>query len=237
MLYIWHEDNPDSATQQFWEFLRDRGVSNKLYNASIKSFSGWKNLYKHAKYAKYNPCDKYIIFMDYVKDNKQIRKYHKNLREILRGLNNVYVSDMLCFEYLILSFKHLETWTKPAKPNNQYKYMCRLITLFKECQDNGDSGLNNDEILEYVKRTFTQKELEDISSEKIASSLLTNLTPPKSPFKINKATLGYCWTCSCCDKVTGERLCNIYKYKKTSEEKARNLWNCTLASSIINKHG
>ena len=40
MVHIWHEDNQNSATTSFWDFLYKNRVSPKLTNVSIKGFGG-----------------------------------------------------------------------------------------------------------------------------------------------------------------------------------------------------
>ena len=52
MIHIWHEDNPNSATTSFWDFLYKSKVSPKLTNVSIKGFGANQNLADAVK--KYN---------------------------------------------------------------------------------------------------------------------------------------------------------------------------------------
>jgi hypothetical protein len=47
MIHIWHEDNVNSATTQFWEFLKINNVSPLLRNADIIGFNGNKNFWNN----------------------------------------------------------------------------------------------------------------------------------------------------------------------------------------------
>ena len=44
MIHIWHEDSTNSATTQFWNFLKNSNIHNILINADIRGFNSNKNL-------------------------------------------------------------------------------------------------------------------------------------------------------------------------------------------------
>ncbi len=71
MIHIWHEDSSSSATNLFWEFLKEHKASNVFVDADIKGFDDNKNLHNYVCNATYNVHDTYYIFVDCVPDNVQ----------------------------------------------------------------------------------------------------------------------------------------------------------------------
>lgn len=45
MVHIWHEDSDNSATTQFWNFLKKTRVCYNMSFAEIRGFSGNQNLF------------------------------------------------------------------------------------------------------------------------------------------------------------------------------------------------
>ena len=241
MLYIWHEDKKNGATQQFWEFLKNSNVSTKLTNAKIQGFEGNANLKNHIKNFKFSNRDKYIIFMDFVLDNPVAIRYYKEVYSYVKNHNNVYLSNIMCFEYMMLTFKYLETWIKPLKNNKEYRVLIHLISEFIRCIDTNNNWISSADLRNYMmkrKKSSNISDIQNISSEKVAAALINEITYDHMHFRVNKDNLGECWKCNCCyNEFGGKNNCNIYRYHKSSLKKAGNLWNCTAAKLIISKYG
>lgn len=243
MLHIWHEDTLikrdkniiKSSSQRFWEFLCSQGVSAKLNSSTdIRGFNGNALLANHIMHVKINPDDKYIIFLDRVLDNPNAMKYYISVREYLKeqGYANVYLSDIPCFEYLFLKFTWLGRWVKPLKNVQQYSNLMRMRDAFIASIRNGDTWKNDSALCKFANKYNCK------TQEELAYTILLQLTSQNHKFLIDKTTFSPCWTCDCCYNVhAGANSCNIYTDKKTSREKARNLWNCTDAKSIISNYG
>lgn len=249
MIHIWHEDSSNSATTSFWDFLYKSKVSSKLTNISIRGFGGNKNLADAVKKHNFNSKDTYIILIDKVLDNAKALKYYVDIQKTIHNYHyqNVYLADLLCFEYMMLRFKYFEAWTEPMKMVRGYQDARKIRNIFIKCIDSGTSWTNEKEIVNYVVRhkgintsvPGWQSELIYVSSENIATLLLSMMTNGgKADFGVSKTSLGQCWTCNCCVKYNNNKLgnskCRIHKYKKDGLEKANNLWNGTLAKQIIN---
>ena len=60
--------------------------------------------------------NRYYIAFDYVVDNQDIRNKYRVLKSIAsRSEGKIVILDMICFEYLILAFDQLVSWTGTGK--------------------------------------------------------------------------------------------------------------------------
>ena len=220
MVHIWHEDSNNSAFTQFLNFLKYFNVDKLLINAEIRGFDGNRNLCIHVENYKYNKFDKYILFFDTVWDNNSVLRYSERIDNICKKYNNIIKIDLLSFEYLILKFKYIINWTNPMKDTKIYNMAQLAREDFIECTENNIDWRKKDSIVNFIIRRKNIKNTNDVYS--ILGSL--------SAENVCTDRLGKCWISNCCFKFTkgvGNKKCRIFKYNKTSEEKAKNLWNCT----------
>ena len=77
MLHIWHEDSLNSSTTQFWLFLKEYGYIP--VNTDIIGHESNNKLLKYVKTQQFNSNDTYIILMDAVNDNSDIKVKYTNL--------------------------------------------------------------------------------------------------------------------------------------------------------------
>ena len=246
MIYILHEDSPQSATTAFWNFMFQGKVSPQLSNISVTGFGGNKRLADQLKAYKFDPRHTYIILADMVLDNPRALRYYNEIIKTIKPYNNVYLADLLCFEYMMLRFRYFVRWTEPIKTIKGYQEAKLVRDCFIKCVDSGVSWVNDPKIVAYIvkkKGINTSQpnwrvDLSKISSENVATLLLSEMTNSgATDFSISKTYFGDCWTCNCCIKYNnsiGCEKCSIYVYKKTAIEKARNLWNGTVAKQIVN---
>lgn len=248
MIHLWHEDSENSSTTQFWEFLKKEHVSSILDNADIRGFSSNSALYNHIQKVSFNKNDIYYIFIDKVFDNNKAYKYYKDAKRLVSTFPNVILADLLCFEYLMLKFRYIEAWTRPMKNSDMYNKCLKAKEEFKACVESGESWTKVNDIISIVvilKNIDTNKpnwkcELNYISSETVATSILSAMVNGgTTDFNVSKTRFGLCWTCKCCSRYTAsaiaDKKCRIYRYRKTSNDKAGNLWNNTQAKSLISK--
>lgn len=246
MIHIWHEDSMDSATTQFWRFLATELADHLPPGTEIKGFGGNHKLYAHLNTAKFDSQDLYYIFMDKVLDNPKALKYYLDTNKIISRYNNVILTDLLSFEYLLLKFEHIIKWTKPMKHQALYEECEYVRAEMIHSVEAGSNWIFHDSIVRFVTRQKQinthvpgwQKELSFISSEKIVTLLLNCMTHGgTAEFGVSKTRLGKCWCESCCFKYnngdTGLAKCRIFKEKITSEAKAMSLWEGTDAKKII----
>ncbi|MCI8311636.1 MAG: hypothetical protein HFI12_05430 [Lachnospiraceae bacterium] len=245
MIHIWHEDSTNSATTQFWNFLKNSNIHNILINADIRGFNSNKNLSDYISTYTFDNNDIYHVFIDKVSDNQKALKYYVDIKRNVSVYKNVIVHNLLCFEYLILRFKYFVEWTKPTKDNQLYN-SCEIIRKqFIASIDNKEAWIKKNDIVDFIVRRYNidtsknnwQRELQFVSSENIATVLLNTMTNGGTiDFGVSKTRLGVCWQCNCCIKynvsVIGNKKCRIYKYNKQTLDKAKNLWNNTYAKNI-----
>lgn len=248
MIHIWHEDSAQSATTQFWIFLKVNNVHTAMNNSDIRGFGSNSNLLKYIKIHSFNPQDTYHIFVDKVIDNQKALKYYIDIKQEVKAYKNVVVHNLLSFEYMMLRFKNFIEWTEPTGNNQLYSISKPVRKQFIDCIDNQIPWVRQKDIVAFVVKRFNintnmnswQRELQFISSENVATSLLSAMTNGGTvDFGISKTRFGECWHCNCCSKYKaykiGNKKCRIYKYHKKALEKARNLWNNTYAKNIA-KH-
>lgn len=247
MIHIWHEDSTSSATTSFWQFLSRNKVYPLLNIIDIQGFNGNNRLADAVRTAKFVKSDTYIILADMVLDNAKALKYYLDIKKSISNYKNVYLAKLLSFEYMMLRFKHIITWTERDKHIKSYDEAALVRDRFIQCIDNGLSWTNDNLIVSFVikyksidtSRVDWRSELNYISSEKVATLILSLLTNGGNrEFGIRKTLLGDCWTCNCCvrhfaNDTVANKSCKLYRYKKSSKDKANNLWNGTLAKQIV----
>ncbi len=82
MIHIWHEDSTNSATTQFWNFLKNSNIHNILINADIRGFNSNKNLSDYISTYTFDNNDIYHVFIDKVSDNQKALKYYVDIKEM-----------------------------------------------------------------------------------------------------------------------------------------------------------
>ncbi|MDY3017451.1 MAG: hypothetical protein SOR79_09930 [Blautia sp.] len=102
---MWIEDRKEKASYTFWEnFMRqlcpDVIVESKKNNSelvkSVRTLQDTEN--------------RYIIVFDNSFDNLQIVMEKKRLKKYVNEKENVFLLNIICFEYLLLEFKELIEW-------------------------------------------------------------------------------------------------------------------------------
>lgn len=246
MIHIWHEDSKNSTTNQFWNFFKANYVSKSLANADIQAFNGNQRLCNYLEVVEFNIQDKYYIFIDKVTDNHLALQYYKKAKKITKKHPNVKLINLLSFEYLLLKFKYFVEWTRPVAYIQLYDECIQVRKEMIHCIETNQSWINNDIIVNFIiKRKQIninnqnwQRELCFISSEKVVTTIINAMTNGgTTEFGVSKTNLGRCWHQDCCYKYknskVGNKKCRMYRYKKTSRDKAKNLWNNTDARKII----
>ena len=209
MLHIWHEDSTDSSTTQFLNFLKQNRLTIKLSNADIQGLNGNDSLIDKLENTVIQDTDIYLVLFDNVIDNPDVITYKDRLITICNKHRNVIEANLLCFEYIILSFIYLDKWTKPISRDSGYGEALKMRELFMQGIHSGVNWGESKILLDYICKlkqidvtTLNGiNKLNRITSEHVASLILSRITgTSKSGFIVNKRTLGLCWTCECRDK-------------------------------------
>ena len=111
MRYLWTEDT--GAGLHFWKLVNQLFLNNELVVESKGSNQG---LLDAVLDLDIKDDDKYYVAFDYVVDNQDIRNKYKFLKSVAsKSDKHIVILDIICFEYLILSFDKLIEWTGTGK--------------------------------------------------------------------------------------------------------------------------
>lgn len=149
-----------------------------------------------------NKDDIYYIAFDLVYDNVDIvNKYMDLQKAAKRYPEQIIILDMLCFEYIILSFNNLIEWTKSGRKD---KIEMRQDIL----QAVENHRINIDKIRNQKTRNYLMG-FRRYSTEKVIKSITYELTDGKE-WSVKGDKMGKCWYKDCCVLPTSnEKYCNL----------------------------
>lgn len=134
--------------------------------------------------------DKYYIAFDYVVDNKDIRNKYRVLKSIEKSSEGkLIILDMICFEYLILTFDKLVEWTGIGKED---KVKIREEVLAAVENHRIDlSQIDDEKALQYIAG------FKRYSTERVMKSLVGEFTQNEK-WSVKGSLMGECWYKNCC---------------------------------------
>lgn len=211
-IYFWTEDRQGKSGYQFWEcFL---GI---LYpQVILESKTNSSELVKAV--AKINSEDTYIIALDHSFDNDQVIREVSTLRRVLKNKKNVYELDLICFEYILLSFPLLLDWIY-AKEDEFREKRAELVAIREKLLMALEGQCDYREIPE-IKAWMEKNRTYNI--ERTTAGLLYGLTR-NTGFEVDKSNLGICWKMDCCDgrERADDDKCGLDGGRLTLAEKMR----------------
>ncbi|MEG0109177.1 MAG: hypothetical protein RR705_10075 [Lachnospiraceae bacterium] len=218
--YLWIEDRKDKASYIFWEtFMHeicpDVIVESKMNNhelvKAVKGLSDQEN--------------RYIIAFDNSFDNVQIYMEQKILKQAADVRANVFLLDLVCFEYTLLEFDKLIEWIYAPEDEFIEKRAGAIAAREKLVKMIKSGELNYkaiQEVLDY------DNNVEDHNIEQLSAKLLFDLTR-NTGFEVSKGKLGDCWTQTCCE-WTGRQeddICGLDQARLSLADKMRNIYSGT----------
>ena len=185
MKYLWTEDT--GAGLHFWQLVNQLFFEGKLIVESKESNQGILDaIYQ----LQPDTGDIYYIVFDYVVDNQDIRNKYRILRSFAdRSAGHVIILDMICFEYLILAFDQLISWTGTGKKDKIA--MQEEILAAVENHRINLAEIKDEKTLQYLAG------FKRFSTERVMKSLAGELTENEK-WSIRGALLGECWYSDCC---------------------------------------
>ena len=177
--YLWIEDRKGKANFIFWkifmhEICPDVIVESKMNNRelvkAVKGLSDQEN--------------RYIIAFDNSFDNVQIYMEQKILKQAADIRANVFLLDLVCFEYTLLEFDKLIEWIYAPEDEFIEKRAGAIAAREKLVQMIKSGELNYKEIQEVMDY---DNNLEDHNIEQLSAKLLFDLTRNKSTLVLNIA--------------------------------------------------
>lgn len=109
-IFLWIEDRKGKASYTFWEKFMKQLCPETI----VESKKNNSELVKAVR-ALQDTENKYIIVFDNSFDNLQIVMEKKRLKQYVNERDNVFVIDIICFEYILLEFKELIEWIYAPK--------------------------------------------------------------------------------------------------------------------------
>jgi hypothetical protein len=199
MKYIWTEDT--GAGLHFWEL-----VNEYLFHCEfiVESKGSNQGLLEAARELVPSDGDKYFLAFDIVYDNMDVMNKYLELRELAAVYHEqVVILDMICFEYIILSFSKLVEWTGTGKKD---KIAMGERILCAIADHRIDIGRIEDRKTKEYLMGFKR-----YSTERVIKAITYELTE-NDEWSVKGRQMGDCWHKDCCVKQNNEKnSCGIHK--------------------------
>ena len=185
MKYLWTEDT--GAGLHFWKLVNQLFFDNALVVESKESNQGI--LYSLTS-LKAKEEDEYYIAFDYVPDNQDIRNKYRQLKQLVeKSEAKVIILDMICFEYFILAFDKLVSWTGTGK-TDKIKMREDILAAIEDHRIDL-SKIENQKTMQYLSG------FKRYSTERVMKSLVGEFTQNEK-WSVKGQLMGECWYKDCC---------------------------------------
>ena len=185
MKYLWTEDT--GAGLHFWKLVNQLFFNDALVVESKESNQGLLDALAEIDMKEH---DKYYILFDYVVDNQDIRNKYRMLKSITdKAEGKIIILDMICFEYLILAFDKLVTWTGTGK-TDKIKIREEVLSAIEDHRINL-SKIDDVKTLQYLAG------FKRYSTERVMKSLVGEFTQNEK-LSVKGELMGECWYKDCC---------------------------------------
>lgn len=185
MKYLWTEDT--GAGFHFWQLVNQRFFDNEF---TVESKISNQGILDAVYQLEPRMGDVYYIAFDYVVDNQDIRNKYRLLRSVAeRSAGRIVILDMICFEYMILAFDKLISWTGTGK-KDKIKIREDILGAIENHRINL-AGIKDEKTLKYLSGFHR------FSTERVMKSLTGELTENEK-WSIRGTLMGECWYKDCC---------------------------------------
>ena len=185
MKYLWTEDT--GAGLHFWKLVNQLFFDNALVVESKESNQGI--LYSLTS-LNAKEEDEYYIAFDYVPDNQDIRNKYRQLKQLVeKSEAKVIILDMICFEYFILAFDKLVSWTGTGK-TDKIKMREDILAAIEDHRIDL-SKIENQMTMQYLSG------FKRYSTERVMKSLVGEFTQNEK-WSVKGTFMGDCWYKDCC---------------------------------------
>ena len=185
MKYLWTEDT--GAGLHFWKLVNQLFFDNALVVESKESNQGI--LYSLTS-LNAKEEDEYYIAFDYVPDNQDIRNKYRQLKQLVeKSEAKVIILNMICFEYFILAFDKLVSWTGTGK-TDKIKMREDILAAIEDHRIDL-SKIKNQTTMQYLSG------FKRYSTERVMKSLVGEFTQNEK-WSVKGQLMGECWYKDCC---------------------------------------
>lgn len=218
--YLWIEDRIGKASYKFWltfmhEMCPEVIVESKTNNRElVKAVKGLTD-----------KVNRYIIALDNSFDNEQVYMEQKILKNITDKRDNVFLLDLICFEYTLLEFDKLIDWIYAPEDEFREKRAVAIAAREKLVQIINSGDINYkiiQEIMDY------DSNLDNHNVEQLSAKLLFDLTR-NTGFEVSKGDLGECWKKNCCEWIDRQEddICGLDQTKLSLIDKMKYIYSGT----------
>ena len=123
--YLWIEDRIGKASYKFWTLFMNEICPDVI----VESKRNNRELVKAVK-GLIDKENRYIIALDNSFDNVQICMEQKILKEAADKRDNVFLLDIICFEYTLLEFDKLIDWIYAPEDEFREKFGIDMYSVF-----------------------------------------------------------------------------------------------------------
>ena len=185
MKYLWTEDT--GAGLHFWKLVNQLFFNNALVVESKESNQG---ILDSLTSLNAKEEDEYYIAFDYVPDNQDIRNKYRQLKQLVeKSEAKVIILDMICFEYFILAFDKLVSWTGTGK-TDKIKMREDILAAIEDHRIDL-SKIKNQTTMQYLSG------FKRYSTERVMKSLVGEFTQNEK-WSVKGQLMGECWYKDCC---------------------------------------
>ena len=185
MKYLWTEDT--GAGLHFWKLVNQLFFDNALVVESKESNQG---ILDSLTSLNAKEEDEYYIAFDYVPDNQDIRNKYRLLKQLVeKSEAKVIILDMICFEYFILAFDKLVSWTGTGK-TDKIKMREDILAAIEDHRIDL-SKIENQKTMQYLSG------FKRYSTERVMKSLVGEFTQNEK-WSVKGQLMGECWYKDCC---------------------------------------
>jgi hypothetical protein len=228
--YLWIEDRKGKSSYIFWKTLMHEICPDVI----VESKTNNRELVKAVK-GLVDKENKYIIAFDNSFDNVQIYMEQKILRQEASERNNVFLLELICFEYTLLEFDKLIDWIY-AEEDDFLNKRATVISAREKLVKTIKSGEFNykaiREMMDY------DKNLGNHNIEQISAKLLFDLTR-NTGFEVSKGIIGECWIKSCCEWLErqADDICGLDNKRLSLTDKMKSIYSGTSLFREFSKIG
>ena len=185
MKYLWTEDT--GAGLHFWKLVNRLFFDNALVVESKESNQG---ILGSLTSLNAKEEDDYYIAFDYVPDNQDIRNKYRQLKQLVeKSEAKVIILDMICFEYFILAFDKLVSWTGTGK-TDKIKMREDILAAIEDHRIDL-SKIDNQMTMHYLSG------FKRYSTERVMKSLVGEFTQNEK-WSVKGPLMGECGYKDCC---------------------------------------
>ena len=185
MKYLWTEVT--GAGLHFWKLVNQLFFDNALVVESKESNQG---ILDSLTSLNAKEEDEYYIAFDYVPDNQDIRNKYRQLKQLVeKSEAKVIILDMICFEYFILAFDKLVSWTGTGK-TDKIKMREDILAAIEDHRIDL-SKIDNQMTMHYLSG------FKRYSTERVMKSLVGEFTQNEK-WSVKGPLMGECWYKDCC---------------------------------------